>query len=837
MTSRLHATFDPNQLGASLELERANTVLTYTGAVNINRTARLTDGKSTGVWYAEFLVWGDADIDDFVSIGVVKSAASLSTYVGGDANGYGYRLAEGEIHTNGSSTGSVTAGAKGQIVGLLLDATNATLDIELEGVPLTTITLPDSGPWYLAGSLGGDTGYDLRMMANTGQRAFEFGRFTRLGWFATRESLGMFRFADRPYLTAPTDDPPNERYRGLLLDKSSLNLRGALTFWPMRSGGNTVQSAGGSLRVGNANRSLDILLTGDPRDAQVRVLEIPDDGDYADAVQIADLVLDSVSADGDGSIDIRIGDVLDQLDDALQDRLVRPDADESSADQVWPISIGAVRSVSPPLITANPADDPDAAARYGLHDGPVLGLGFVRDGGYPFDYAALPIPDYWLDALGRLMLARAPALALTVDLSSIGGDLPGGPTDLVGGDGDFTDAGQWVLTNAVLSAGKLVLTNTTPGIENITAYAKHVSWTMEAGKSYRINIEIEHFGGGLPTYGQFPSVVLTGSPTGSAPYPLRSQAYWERAYVGVYTAIVSPTTNTPLFIALTGTQAGFDQARVRAFEAFEIVTDPVDDESLEPATLEQFLREIIEVRAGWSPDSWSAADAAAIDAATGYQGIGFHSREPTTRRQALQDVLDSYCACLWRDDAGVIRVTRLAPPEDQVSTGTISKNQITGEIRMYQDTGLGLTTQAQGRKNWAPLVAGEISSDTLDVPLSLRARLMAKYRINVAYAGSPPSRYSHARNVEPKGFLLDKRPDCQREIDYVCGDLYDKPRNFYEVPVIYDTYQRGEVKTLVYVDENDEPIYGLSAEAAQQFVIIDVDRDPINRTCTLLLWG
>jgi hypothetical protein len=837
MSSRLFARFDPTALGASLELSRSNTVLTYTGSASISRTARLTDPKDAGIWYAEFLVWGDPSISNLVSIGAVKASASLSTYVGGDAYGYGYRIAEGQIHHSGSSIESVTAGAKGQIVGMLLDATAQTLLIELDGVPLTTVSLPDSGPWALAGSMGGTTGYDLWMMANTGQRAFEHGRSVRLGWFATRESLGMYRFADRPWLTAPTDDPPNARYRGLLMEKSKLLLRGALTFWPMRSGGSTVQSSSGTLRVGNATRELNVLATGDIRDAQVRILEIPDGGDYSDAVQIADLVVDSISADNDDSLDIKIGDVLDQLDAALQDRLIRPDSDESSADQVWPVSLGCCRSITPPLIAENPPDDTDAAARYALHDGAVLGLGYVRDGGYPFDYAALPIPDYWLDSLGRLMLARAPALALTVDVSSVGGDVPGGPTDLLSGDGDFGSGTNWTLTNGTISGGKLTLTNTTPGIYNITAYAKHNTFTMTAGESYRIEIEIEFFAGGLPTYGQFPSVLLTGSATGTAPFPTREQSYWERAYVGVYTAVVSPGTNTALFIALTGTQAGFDQARVKGVHVYEINTDPVDDESLVPITLEAFLREIIEVRAGWSPDSWSAADAAAIDVATGYSGVGFHAREPTTRRQALQDVLDSYCACLWRDDAGVIRITRLVAPETEVSSGIIDKAQIKGDVKMTQDLAPGLTTQARGRKNWHPLVEGEVSSDTADVPLSMRARLKADFRINAAYAGALPDRYAHARNVDPKGFLLDKRPDVGAEIDYVNGELYSVPRNFYEVPVKYDSYERGQIKTLVHEDAKGRPIHGLSAEVAKHVMIVDVERDPIVRSTTLICWG
>lgn len=823
----LYATFDPSALGPQLALERSNTVLVATAPADINRTALVYDGKDSDSWNAEFIVWGDADIDNRVAVGIVRPGASLSTYVGGDSDGYGYRLAEGQLHNAGASIQSVTAGRKGQIIGVLVDLIALTLNLELDGVPLATITLPDTGPWHLAASLGSGIGYDLQMMVNTGQRALEYGRYIRMGWFSQRESQGEWRFADRPWLSAPDDEIPNVRYRGLLMDRSRLSLRGGLSFWPMRSGASGVQSSSGTLSVGNADGSLDAMAAGDIRDAQVRILELPENGSYDDAVQIADMVVDSITAPDDMQIDIRVGDVLDQLDQALQDRLVPPDADESSADQVWPMSLGACRSVEPVLIKANPEDDPDAAARYALHDGPVLGLGYVRDGGYPFNYTAIP-PDYWLDSLGRLMLAREPALALTADVSSVGGDVPGGPVDLLDGSGDFTDPLLWDLKDATVGGGNLTLTNTVPGPYTIDAWASPVGFVMEAGKTYRFNVEIAFLSGGLPTFGQFPAIVLTGSPDGVTPFRNRTSAYWERAFTGIYTAVISPPVTTRLFIAILATQNGVDVGRIRAVKAFEVKTDPVDDEALEPITLEAFLREIIEVRAGWSPDSWSSADAAAIDAATGYAGVGFHAREATTLRDALQGVLDAYCACLWRDDDGVIRVTRLIAPESVPHTRTITPIHMLSDLSMRHDLAPGLTTQAQCRKNWRPLTPGEITSDTIDVPASLRARLTADYRISVSYSGALATRYAHARNIDPQGLLLDKRPDGQGAIDHV-GSMYSVTRDFYEARVVYGNYERGQVVRLIY------PRYGLND--GKNVMIVDVDRDPIARTCILTMWG
>lgn len=839
MTGLIYASFDPAAVGPALELERSNAVLTYTGSTVLASTARATDGKSSGIWYAEAMVWGDADLSAIV--GLVTANASLSQYVGQDAHGIGYRLADGKVLNNGSVIATLGTAAKGQVVGLLVDVDAQSLLIEIDGVPQTAIALPSTGPWHLAGSLAGTTGYDQRMLLNTGQRAFENGRGIRTGWFAPRLSLGMWRFATDGFLTAPDDDPPNERYRGIVVGGSALALRSGLSFWPMRAGNsNAIQSSSGTLRIANADRSLDTMVAEDLRDAQVRVLSIPDGGSYSDAVQIADLVLDSVAADSTSAIDVRVGDVLDQLDAALQDRLIPPDADESSADSVWPLSIGACRSISPPLLHENPEDEPDAAARYALHDGPVLGLGYVRDGGYPFDPGALPLPDYWLDRQGRLILARAPTHALTVDVSSVGGELPGPADDLLGGDGDFDDPSAWVMHNGTLSLGALRLENTTQGPYVIDAWARHATWTMQAGKTYRINIEIASLSGGLPAYGQRPGIVLIGSPNGSVPYLVREQAWWERAATGFYTAVVTPLVDTPMFIALTGTQSGYDIGLVKAVRAYEVKADPVDDDALQPITLEGILREIIEVRCGWPATSWSAEDARAIDIETGYAGVGFHAREPTSRRAALQAVLDSYCAALWRDDAGVIRVTRLVPPETQTPSRRVDNRVLLGDVRVTQDLGPGLTTQAKCRRNWSPLGTGSISSDTVDVSLSMRARLMADYRISVASSGALPARYQHARMADAQAFLFDRRRDAQREIDYVCGSLYAVARAYYEANVVHDDYRIGDVVELVQTQpgvDGDVPVYGLGDAAPKRVVILDRIRDPIARTCTLTMWG
>jgi len=161
----LYAIFDATHLGASLELEQSGTQLVVNAVADINRTALAIQSQSFGRWYAELLVYGSGTM--LASIGVATPAASLATYAGGAANGYGYRLDLGEIHTAGAaidgSPGAPVA-AKGDIIGVLLDLTTTqpTVTWSRNGMPVYTANLPSTGPWALALSLGGSEAYGLR---------------------------------------------------------------------------------------------------------------------------------------------------------------------------------------------------------------------------------------------------------------------------------------------------------------------------------------------------------------------------------------------------------------------------------------------------------------------------------------------------------------------------------------------------------------------------------------------------------------------------------------------------------------------------------------------------
>jgi len=825
--SRLYAQFDPAALGAGLVLERSGTVLTYESSKTTDRTARALGGKIAGVGYAEFYLWGEAPIDDAVSVGLVTPDASLATYVGGDEYGIGYRVGEGQIHVDGASVASVDVGAKSVWIGVLCDVDALLASFYLGDVPLTTVSLPHDGPWHLAATVSGSAGYDLRCMLNAGQRRLASTRPGMPGWVAERESLGIARLATRGFITAPTDDPPNVVYRGSIAAGSRLSLRRRTHFWMWGSRTSSVQAASGDLRVGNKERDLDPFIMGDSRGALVRILDVPDGGTFAQATQLGVMSLDTASGDNDVMASLRFSDAIRELSVALQNRTFPPDAHESSRDQLWPFAAGAPRSVEAPMVSTDPIT-------YALNDGPVLGLGAVRDKGDPLDHSADP-PDYTLDAHGNLVLNEQAQGRVTVDFSTIGGDIPGGPEDLLDDDGLFTSGTNWTLTNAAVSAGRLVLTNSTPGIEPITAYARHTTFTMLAGKTYRIRLQIDFLSGGLPTFGQRPSILLTGSPNGTTPWPTRPQGFWSMASLGQFVAVISPTYDTALFIALVGTQAGVDIGRVKAVVINEINTDPIDDEALVPIKLEPFLRLVFE-RAGWPEETWSAADAAAIDAETGYAGINFYTRDAISCEAALPKVLDAYCASLWRDRDGVVRIARLRAPDlvdPEKYAGTITRKHMRGELRVRPDLAPGLSTQARGRENFSPLTDSDFVSDIEaegGVPLTQRELLKASHRITCSYDGPLAGSYAFARYAPPVDFALDKRPDVQAGIDHAGGLYANQKRRFFEIPLPLNTdFRPDQVRVLIYDN------YGL--DKGLPVYIYDVDEDPLSRTATAHAWG
>ena len=426
----LYAIFDATRLGPLLELEQSGTVLAVTDVADINRAAMAIQPQAVGRWYAEFLVYGTGDL--LASVGIAQAAAALDIYVGGDAFGYGYRLDLGEIHHAGASvndSAGVAVAAKGDIIGILLDLTTSvpTVSWSRNGLPVYTQSLDSTGPWMLAASLGGSEAYGLRCFLNAGQRAFEHAPNGVLGWYEPPQSLRGLKLASEDWLSDPADEVPNARYDGLLAgDNNELRAVRSLDFWPWQRG---IKTGAMVLSVLDADDAFAEILSSDARDMPVKIGQIQRGQTYADRVNLFSAVIDNVSAVDDLQVKLTCRDPLALLDVPLQRWLIRPDADPSSANQPRPILLGACRNVPCVILDAT-------TYTYAVADTPLLGIGFARDSGYPYDPAAAP-PDFTLDA-GKLniVLHAQPQGVVTIDASSVGGQqLPAPADDILDGAG------------------------------------------------------------------------------------------------------------------------------------------------------------------------------------------------------------------------------------------------------------------------------------------------------------------------------------------------------------------------------------------------------------------
>ncbi len=90
-------------------------------SVNNVRSLRATQGKSSGKWYWECTPDIDGVSQSRIVFGAGSSSASLSLYVGGDANGWGYGSYDGYRYHSGTGTATGITAPAGAVIGLALN--------------------------------------------------------------------------------------------------------------------------------------------------------------------------------------------------------------------------------------------------------------------------------------------------------------------------------------------------------------------------------------------------------------------------------------------------------------------------------------------------------------------------------------------------------------------------------------------------------------------------------------------------------------------------------------------------------------------------------------------
>jgi len=248
----------------------------------------------------------------------------------------------------------------------------------------------------------------------------------------------------------------------------------------------------------------------------------------------------------------------------------------------------------------------------------------------------------------------------------------------------------------------------------------------------------------------------------------------------------------------------------------------------QPATLQQALSDLF-ARVGFT--AWSSSDAAAIDAASGYAGIGYYASESTTVRTALNAILASYGAWYYRDNDGVLRFVRIIAPESATPTFEINVADLVGDLVCVTDTAPNLTRRMAYRPNAQALGDSDLVTDLEDVPQARRDRLTALWRGQVYAAGPLPPRYAHADSAEPFISALWRQQDAQLEAERVIA-MYAKERAAFQITVnghLTPIPGPGNIGLLRY------PKYGLAS--GLPVIVRRVEHRADHSGITLLLWG
>lgn len=250
----------------------------------------------------------------------------------------------------------------------------------------------------------------------------------------------------------------------------------------------------------------------------------------------------------------------------------------------------------------------------------------------------------------------------------------------------------------------------------------------------------------------------------------------------------------------------------------------------QPATLQQAMADIMG-RLGKA--AWAAADCAAIDAETGYAGIGYYAGNAVTGRDAMSAILPSYSAGCYQDPSGVLRFTRVVAPESfgGVPAFELDQDDLAEDLICVPDDAPNLTRRMAFRPNAQALAASDLVTDVVDVPQWRRDELAGLFRAQVYGAGALHPHYRRADAADPVVSLFWRAADAQAEVDRVVA-IYREQRFFYRISVRGDqglAPQPGQIGRITYGR------YGL--EGGKMVLVRRVERNPATGDVVLTVWG
>lgn len=400
-----YARFAAAPIGPSLVAsDNGLTLTTLANGLSLSRMAISDVSHNSGAHGAEFTFWGDDPLS--AAIGVAQPTAPLNAMVGANNLSVGWKLATGEVFVNNAVVANgLPVPVKGDIVGLrvLLDA--GTLEF-YRGATLVHSRALGAATYHFAVSLASTVAGQLTCAVNAGQWQGRSNAVLGGGWQPAAAAVTTVRLADLDYLTAPTDNPANARYEGLL-DQAGIVTAAALGFWPW-GGERPMQGGAARVRVLDADGVLDTLAQTDVAGVPVALRLGDADGTLAASSPVARMICSGIEVESDSYKVIHLADAHDDLDEPLTRGVFLPSI-PSLAWRVQPVVIGAVASI--PALPANS----DGSVAF-LADAPLASVSAVLDRG-----DAMEAGTWMLDPSNQQLLLESPPVGpVAVDASSIG---------------------------------------------------------------------------------------------------------------------------------------------------------------------------------------------------------------------------------------------------------------------------------------------------------------------------------------------------------------------------------------------------------------------------------
>lgn len=879
--AREYARFDVNGSGPLMEITQGGLVVQVnTDATDLHRHVRASI-PALAASYFEVAFWGDESLTDKCVVGVVKASHPLDQYVGEHADGHGFLVDPGGIYSNGAQTDAAEPAGKKVFIGVYVDPVNLTCEWYVNGSRRVGITLPDSGPWYPAVTVGSDIAYKLSAFINCGQRAFAFPPAKLRGVYRDSSPVTpiyMCAKESNGYMSAPTDTPANTTYHPRITnaDQFTVARRCSVWFWGSRTDG----AAYSVLEAENGDGRYDQWIGIDARDTPVTVTMVPAGAALSAGFVVATMVLDRCDGVGERLVRFTFRDILATLERPLQQQLFPPWADPGVANQPIPILLGAVRNVEPVLW--------DQVNRiYALHDAPVTNIAAVRDKAAILDPHSSP-PQYTPTSdLRGLILETNPVGVLTVDASSEGAQvvIPGAD-DIMTGEGLFT---TWpvggspptgfshnggtgnTFTRQGLAQGMpqdyvcaLSTTKTySPQNGEFGSYLRYDTTSLLPGKTYRISFKLVRTSGSPPPVSgglQFGFMVRTERNTNPihavTPHmlPLQAPQFGQagQAYTFVYT--VPPGAPLKLyFIACAsentspGVAFGLGSATFYGVQV-QLLGDIVQTLPLESITLKDYMTEILETRGEIESTQWVPADLEAIDDAAGYP-FGVPIREQTTVRAAAKLPMNSFGMAMLSDRLGRVRFRRLtnpaaADPSEIVAYFSKERNIRYG-MQPVIDAAPGLSTTIGARPNWRVFGDSDFVTDYVQVPAALRTQMKRRSRFLETSSIDPASLYTFAKNASPLDSLIDDPEIARDEIDRVM-EFY--AANRYQggalsgIPVvpIFFTFVASYAEfppDLLFADVVHVTYNRFGFNSGKQCAVVDTVPNPYAKTIEITIWS